>query len=940
MMKLKIEQTVLYRVPKFPIDADLKSHWEDLKDAISISSKDFYKEIKDIKAEELEGLSPKVLFSIFKYFNRAKFRAVPYGSFASIGTSEIKNQVTSGILLNDHQEAHQFVDWAYAQDPDFSFSKLLAEDGLLISNSSYYLIDNIIRYIYRDSGTFELTDIGYNETVETILNACRIPIRFSLLRNQVDGLGLSWRDLHLLINELVNLQLIFSDQQRNIVGADFFQRTGITLKNADQLYIISERASEAGHLPVNLFKELPQLIEILQDISEADLEPVLMKEFKQRFRRKYDQKEVTLLVVLDPELGIEYGAFTQTENSEFKVTDFVTKEKNYSEQGDQPLKSLLIERFNDTQGFQREAILLDDYKISADAKRNALPNSFSAMVSAADGLIQIDHLGGCTANALAGRFTLASNELLKFCRGIVNMESQSNPEVMFFDIAYMAELAVDNVNRRKAIYQYQLNIQNYSTCEAPISLNDLVIRLQGDELILRSKIHNKRVVPRLASAYNYSRSDLPVFRFLCDLQHQGIQSGFPMRLQNSIPNLKFYPRIQYKNIIVSAASWKITPQDFIKHQDDQQNADACVHYLKGIGIEGYFKTGQSDQTLCFNVNDASDIRMFLHYCKKMSSLYVEEALIPKHSPFFDSKGKQHIGQVLLTITHRDEIYKDVPVSYRNLNITNTPAYPPAYDWLYFEIYCHPQRADGLLLEPISRLLRNYKAYIESWFFIRYNEKGDHIRLRIKFRTFSEGQKIIQAINVSFAKEFALGIISDLQVKTYRREVERYGNDLIDFVESHFQKDSEYVLALLNQSLPDQVKYRLCSQLITEVSQDAFKQEDSFKDTLKKVRDSFNKEHSMKIEDFKKANRYYSKYLEENHDGLHYDTGGMYTNFKATFKDILQKCEQTRRYNLFTDLIHMHVNRLFNSNQRTHEMLIYNFLLKDLQRDTALKHHLN
>ncbi len=45
------------------------------------------------------------------------------------------------------------------------------EDGLQISNSSYYRIGDIIRYIYKDDGTFELTDIDYNEIVETILNA-------------------------------------------------------------------------------------------------------------------------------------------------------------------------------------------------------------------------------------------------------------------------------------------------------------------------------------------------------------------------------------------------------------------------------------------------------------------------------------------------------------------------------------------------------------------------------------------------------------------------------------------------------------------------------------------------------------------------------------------------------------------------------------------------
>ncbi|PSK90811.1 lantibiotic dehydratase [Taibaiella chishuiensis] len=935
-MKLKIEKTVLYRIPKFPIDAELKWHWEDLKDAISISSKDFYKEIKDITAEELKGLSPKVLFSIFKYFNRARLRAVPYGTFASIGISEISNDFSSGILLKDQQEAHEFVDWAYQNDPQFSFSTLLAEDGLVISNSSYYRIDDIIRYIYKDSGTFELTDIGYDKTIETILNACRIPIRFSLLRNEVDALGLSWRDLHLLINELVNLQLIFSDQHRNIVGIDFFQRNGITLNKAEQKYIISQRAKEAGHLPADLFKALPQLTEILQDISGEDLEPNLMKKFKQSFRRKYDQKEVSLLEALDPELGIEYGTFAQTESTEFKVTDFIAKEKNNLEDVDLPLKSLLIDRFNDTEGFQRKVILLDDHKFKPGTKKTMLPNSFSAMLSVSDGLIQIDHLGGCTANALAGRFTLASNELLNFCRDIANIESQSNPEVIFFDIAYMAEVTVDNVNRRKSIYEHQLNIQNYSACDAPVSLNDLVIRLQGDELILRSKINNKRVIPRLASAYNYSRSDLPAFRFLCDLQHQGIQSGFSIRIQNSIPNLKFYPRVQYKNIIVSPASWKIVPNDFLEHEDEQQNIDACTQYLKDIGIGAYFKTGQLDQTLCFNVNNASDIRMFIQYSKKVSSLYIEEALIPDRSPFFDRKGKQFCGQVLLTMTHTEEIYKDVSIENRNLNITNTPAYPPAYDWLYFEIYCHPQRADGLLLEPISRLLRNYKAYIESWFFIRYNENGDHIRLRVKFKKFSDGQKIIQALNVSFAKEFALGIISDLQVKTYRREVERYGNDLIDLVESHFQKDSAYVLILLRQSLTDQVKYRLCSQFITAVAKEVFQPQDNFHDTLKKMRDSFNKEHSMNMDDFKKANRYYSKYLESNQNDVNRETNRSCHDFKESFKDTLRDCALTRRYNLFTDLFHMHVNRLFNSNQRTHEMLIYNFMLKDLQRESAFK----
>jgi len=38
---------------------------------------------------------------------------------------------------------------------------------------------------------------------------------------------------------------------------------------------------------------------------------------------------------------------------------------------------------------------------------------------------------------------------------------------------------------------------------------------------------------------------------------------------------------------------------------------------------------------------------------------------------------------------------------------------------------------------------------------------------------------------------------------------------------------------------------------------------------------------------------------------------------------------------FSDLMHMHVNRLFNKDQRTHEMVMYYFLVKEIQRQNAM-----
>jgi len=77
-------------------------------------------------------------------------------------------------------------------------------------------------------------------------------------------------------------------------------------------------------------------------------------------------------------------------------------------------------------------------------------------------------------------------------------------------------------------------------------LSDLWVRYENNEIILESKKLGKRVIPRLSSAYNYNHSDLPVFRFLCDLQHQSIQSNLTLNLSSLFPALTFIHALNIK----------------------------------------------------------------------------------------------------------------------------------------------------------------------------------------------------------------------------------------------------------------------------------------------------------------------------------------------------------------------------------------------------------
>ncbi|MNL78544.1 hypothetical protein D3C87_2049620 [compost metagenome] len=52
----------------------------------------------------------------------------------------------------------------------------------------------------------------------------------------------------------------------------------------------------------------------------------------------------------------------------------------------------------------------------------------------------------------------------------------------------------------------------------------------------------------------------------------------------------------------------------------------------------------------------------------------------------------------------------------------------------------------------------------------------------------------------------------------------------------------------------------------------------------------------------------------------------------SFAETLECCAPDGKMQLFTDLFHMHINRRFPANQRMHEMIIYTFLYKLLQRE--------
>ncbi len=146
-MKIQLLDKAIIRIPQFPENADLAASWNDLKASIKIASGEFYEQIKGVSSTEINKLSPSVLNTVWKYFNRAKHRATPYGSFAGVGMVNISGDGDEKVIIDPSQIQHSFIDWPYKNNVEINIAKLIASDGYIIANNSYYVLLNAIRYL-------------------------------------------------------------------------------------------------------------------------------------------------------------------------------------------------------------------------------------------------------------------------------------------------------------------------------------------------------------------------------------------------------------------------------------------------------------------------------------------------------------------------------------------------------------------------------------------------------------------------------------------------------------------------------------------------------------------------------------------------------------------------------------------------------------------------
>jgi thiopeptide-type bacteriocin biosynthesis protein len=366
---------------------------------------------------------------------------------------------------------------------------------------------------------------------------------------------------------------------------------------------------------------------------------------------------------------------------------------------------------------------------------------------------------------------------------------------------------------------------------------------------------------------------------------------------------------------------------------------ALSSWLKESRVNFRFKAGFADQTLCFDPAIEADTVAFLHFCRQNLSkdIYISEALIPNELDVTDDKGKPYVAEYIVNYGHEGKTYSESQslTNYKQYNRPPNSISWPGGDWLYFEIYCHPCRSNAVLTNQIASFLKENGQNIRKWFFIRYEDPKPHLRLRLQLKDISKGYLFINRLNSLFEEDCLTGLISDIQVKTYFREIQRYGATRINIVEIFFCTDSRLILSLLSKNHSTAHLYAITLRIMKRLLELCYEDIAAQIVFTTSIANSFKVELNMNPETLKKINQTFEKHKLNN---TQIDAGfsRLFGRCEKQFLKIMKRCDNnTDKANMIGDLLHMHINRLFISDQRCHEAILYHYLLKDLKTHRAL-----
>ena len=663
------------------------------REAIYLASLSLYNETKS-------KISEKSKISLLKYYNRASTRYTPFGLFAGVSLSKFDKKDYFPKLFSENERLRDTkLDMHFL----VSLSKHLNHIPDIKNNISYfpnnsiYKIGNKIRFVEYENKEgkrdYIISSAPLSEELEQILLASKEGKTINELSSALTNEEISLEEAREFINELIENQVLVSELEPSVSGNDFLdsiisilERIGYN-EERELLVAIKNKIQQLdlnfGN-PENMYAEIEELINILnleydkKYLFQTDLyydskiklsyewkrqlkkgisflnkitvfnRETVLEKFKEAFYERFENEEVSLSYALDSEIGIGYLQNIPTKGVHPYLEDIVlpsSKQKRELQFKLNPIHIILNQKLQNAYWNKDYIIKLSDDDFN-DFEENwtDLPDTLSLIGEIISENQQeklyISNIAG-KAGRLLGRFCSEKSTIKDFVKQISDKELELNPEKILAEIIHLPESRIGNVIRRPQLRSYEIPYLANSALkkENQISVDDLYLSIKNGKLFLRSKKHNKEVIPHLTNAHNYSNNSLPIYHFLCDYSKQKIRTSLFFDWGGLSKIYDFLPRVEYENIILSKAQWKINSEQikifysFILSENIEDLFQKIEEWRKLKQIPQWIQWVQGDNTLAVNLQNFDLVQMFFSSVKNEKEIIIEEFLINDKSDY-------------------------------------------------------------------------------------------------------------------------------------------------------------------------------------------------------------------------------------------------------------------------------------------------------------------
>ncbi len=724
------------------------------------------------------------------------------------------------------------------------------------------------------------------------------------------------------------------------------------------------------HIQQGLIDAILSQAQDLSGLGRQDT-PADLEAFRKRFLDKYEEAQVPLSLALDADTGIGFSSSTDDLAGNSPLINELSEEG--SDPGPRtfkvdPVFEYLIRKYDDYLRHQESCIRLTEEELSAlrsTARNSRFPSSMylcgslmkeGGLLDPENFVFDLHDFGGPGGANLLARFALGDDQIACFTREIIKKEEQADPGVLYAEVVHLPQARTGNVLLRPVLRDYEIPYVGGSGAEPSqlIPMDDLLVSVRHNEIILTSKRHQKRVLPRLTTAHNFLSDNLPIYKFLCLLSFQNL-SGLRVWDWGPLTALEQLPRVVYKNLILSKAQWRITEA----HLSDLPPLAADYPlYFQGwrtkLNMPERVVYVEQDNTLLIDFTQAAGIDLFLHYLSRNKKLLLMEFLdTPENAMVRDEQGRGYTQELIIPMeVTAAAVPATVPAAVPAAAVQRK--FGPGSQWLYFKLYCGAKSAETILRDVLKPFLENMDGQYQSCFFLRYKDEFSHLRIRFYNQDLSLQGPLQQAFLSALQPWVTAGMIDRVVIDTYSRELERYGADLIGQSERLFSADSLFVLQLLDllegrESLRPLLALRSIDALLDDFGLTL----DEKRSLMGTLQAAFYKEFGGSPLLQRQLNE---KYRERQGTIFSYLNPALdYANGLADAITLLRQRSlsnqviigelltslplgkvKPRSLEVLPSLIHMSVNRLFVARQRKYELVLYHFLEKYYTSQVAIR----